>query len=73
MGSHYNPVDIGEAIPYLWLQCHRCCKGSLGEELRGKADLEQDIFHHISALVALQIKFTHLLRFYRQVLVIINK
>ena len=49
VGGDDDSLDFVQSIAHLRMQRHRCLARSLRVEFGGKADLEQDVFHHITA------------------------
>ena len=69
MGGDDDPVDLGQAIAHQGMQSHRRFTGGLRVELRWEADLEQDVFHHVTGVLLRQAETALRLGLQRQVLV----
>ena len=69
VGGDHDAFDFMQAIFHPWVQRHRRFTGGLRMELGGKADLEQHVFHHISAVGLGQAECALVLGLERQVLV----
>ena len=69
MGGDHDAVDVMQAIFHQRVQGHRRFAGGLRVEFGREADLEQHVFHHVSAVGLGQTERTLVLGFERQVLV----
>ena len=69
MGGDDDTLDFVEPVFHLRVQGHRSFTGGLGMELRREADLEQNVFHHIGAVVPLEAELALTFRFQGQVFV----
>ena len=62
MGGYDDFFDIIQAIFYLQMQQYRSLARRLRVELRRKANLEKDVFHHVRAITALEAELAFLFR-----------